>query len=101
MVDPTPSPCLPVPRTQALRLHVHYVFKMIHLLASLLLAVWEMYTGESLYSDMAVGQVLYAVAQGGCQPQVHTTMGPILHNVPFLVKILWEKNGELVSIFKR
>ena len=85
MVDPTPSPCLPVPRTQALRLHVHYVFKMIHLLASLLLAVWEMYTGESLYSDMAVGQVLYAVAHTGCRPQVITSVGPILHDVSWLV----------------
>lgn len=36
-------------------------------------AVWEMYTGESLYSNMCVGQILYAVAYGKQQPQVHST----------------------------
>ena len=33
-------------------------------------AVWELYTAESLYRDMAVGQVLYAVAHAGQRPQV-------------------------------
>ena len=43
---------------------------MLTLLLLRLPAVWELYTGESLYKDMAVGQVLYAVAYGGRRPQV-------------------------------